>query len=65
MPDEQADPLEALKRKGASMACPACGCLEWASSGRTELLEEPPTEVLLLSCWACGFVRMHDLDLLL
>lgn len=44
------------------MACPACGRREWASSGRTELIETPRTEVYLLSCRNCGYVRMHDMD---
>ena len=47
------------------MACPTCGRREWASSGRSELTREPHTEVLLLSCKGCGYVRMHDLDFLL
>ena len=46
------------------MACPACGRREWASSGTVELVREPATQVYLLSCNWCGFVRMHDLDLL-
>ena len=46
------------------MACPACGRREWASSGRGELIEAPRTEVYLLSCRNCGFVRMHDMDFL-
>jgi uncharacterized Zn finger protein len=47
------------------MTCPACGRREWASSGRTELAQSPRTEVYLLSCKGCGYVRMHDLDFLL
>jgi predicted RNA-binding Zn-ribbon protein involved in translation (DUF1610 family) len=65
MPNEPTDPLEVLQRKGVSMACPACGRREWASSGRGELIEAPRTEVYLLSCRNCGFVRMHDMDFLI
>lgn len=64
MSTEPGDPLEALQHKGATMACPACGRREWASSGRAELTREPRTEVYLLSCRGCGYVRMHDLDFL-
>jgi hypothetical protein len=62
---EQNDLLRALQEKGATMTCPACGRRDWASSGRTELAESPRTEVYLLSCRGCGYVRMHDLDFLL
>jgi uncharacterized Zn finger protein len=64
MPDPS-ELREALRRKAATMACPACGCLEWASSGDLELTRAPRTEVYLLSCRACGYVRMHDLDFLI
>lgn len=56
---------EALKGKAATMACPACGGREWASSGAVELTDAPRTEVYLLSCKTCGYVRMHDLDFLM
>ncbi len=46
------------------MSCPACGRREWVSSGQVELVREPRTEVYLLSCKWCGYVRMHDLDFL-
>jgi transcription elongation factor Elf1 len=66
-PDTTRDPQElrsALQRAGATMSCPACDGREWVSSGAVELTSEPRTEVYLLSCKACGFVRMHDLDFL-
>jgi uncharacterized Zn finger protein len=62
--DEKLDPQAALGVKKVTMSCPACGRREWASSGQVELVREPPTQVYLLSCKWCGFVRMHDLDLL-
>ncbi len=46
------------------MRCPACGGREWVSSGQVQLVDKPSTEVYLLSCKWCGYVRMHDLDLL-
>jgi uncharacterized Zn finger protein len=56
---------EALSRKGAQMPCPSCKGREWVSSGAVELTSDPRTEVYLLSCKECGFVRMHDLDFLI
>ncbi len=47
------------------MDCPACGRREWVSSGEVKLVDQPSTNVYLLSCKWCGFVRMHDLELLL
>lgn len=46
------------------MACPACGQRHWVSSGIVELTKDPRTEVFLLSCRDCGYVRMHDMDML-
>jgi uncharacterized Zn finger protein len=62
--DEKLDPQAALQVKKATMRCPACGRREWVSSGQVELVQNPRTEVYLLSCKWCGYVRMHDLDLL-
>jgi predicted nucleic-acid-binding Zn-ribbon protein len=62
--DEVLDPAAALRVKKATMSCPACGRREWASSGQVKLVDEPHTKVFLLSCKWCGYVRMHDLDLL-
>lgn len=65
MAEERPDPQAAIRVKKATMDCPACGRREWVSSGEVELVDEPSTNVYLLSCKWCGFVRMHDLDLLL
>jgi transcription elongation factor Elf1 len=64
MADEKQDAQKAIQVKKATMACPACGRREWASSGEVQLVPDPLTTVYLLSCKWCGYVRMHDLDLL-
>lgn len=46
------------------MVCPVCADKHWVSSGVVELIKEPKTDVFMLSCGTCGFVRMHDMDML-
>jgi hypothetical protein len=61
---EDTNPLEVIRRKGGSMGCPVCADKHWVNTGVVELTQDPRTEVLLLSCGNCGFVRMHDTDML-
>lgn len=61
---DESNPLDVIRRKGGTMACPVCDERRWVSSGVNEIIKEPKTEVFFLSCGNCGFVRMHDMDML-